>query len=49
MKLVELEISNIRGVKHLELSQKGKNFVVYGPNGSGKSTVVDAIDFLLTG
>ncbi len=49
MKLVELEISNIRGVKHLKLIQNGKNFVVYGPNGSGKSTVVDAIDFLLTG
>ncbi len=49
MKLVELEIFNIRGVKHLKLSQNGKNFVVYGPNGSGKSTVVDAIDFLLTG
>ncbi len=49
MKLIELEISNIRGVKHLKLSQNGKNFVIYGPNGSGKSTVVDAVDFLLTG
>lgn len=49
MKLIELEISNIRGVKHLKLSQNRNNFVIYGPNGSGKSTVVDAIDFLLTG
>ena len=49
MKLIELEISNIRGIKKLKLSQNGKNYVVYGPNGSGKSTVVDAIDFLFTG
>lgn len=49
MKLIELEIQNIRGIKKLKLNQDGKNLVIYGPNGSGKSTVVDAIDFLLTG
>jgi len=49
MKLIELEISNVRGIKHLKLNQNGNSFVIYGPNGSGKSTVVDAIDFLLTG
>ena len=49
MKLLELEIQNIRGIRELSLKPNGKNFVIWGPNGSGKSTVVDAIDFLLTG
>jgi recombinational DNA repair ATPase RecF len=49
MKLLELEIRNIRGIRHLLLKPGGKNLVVWGPNGSGKSAVVDAIDFLLTG
>lgn len=49
MKLLELEIDNVRGIGHLLLKPDGKNFVVWGPNGSGKSAVVDAIDFLLTG
>lgn len=49
MRLLELEIDNVRGIKHLKLKPEGKNFVIWGPNGSGKSAVVDAIDFLLTG
>jgi recombinational DNA repair ATPase RecF len=49
MKLVELEIRNIRGICDVLLKPKGKNFVVWGVNGSGKSAIVDAIDFLLTG
>ena len=49
MKLIELEIKNIRGIKELTLRPNGSNFVVWGTNGSGKSAVVDAIDFLLTG
>ncbi len=49
MRLLELEISNVRGIPHLSLKPDGKNVVVWGPNGSGKSAVVDAIDFLLTG
>lgn len=49
MKLLELEIWNVRGICHLLLKPEGENFVVWGPNGSGKSAVVDAIDFLLTG
>lgn len=49
MKVLELEIHNVRGIPHLLLKPNGKNFVVCGPNGSGKSAVVDAIDFLLTG
>lgn len=49
MKVLELEIHNVRGIPHLVLKPDGKNFVIHGPNGSGKSAVVDAIDFLLTG
>ena len=49
MRLIELEIENVRGIRHLVLKPQGGNFAVWGPNGSGKSAVVDAIDFLLTG
>jgi predicted ATP-binding protein involved in virulence len=49
VKLIELEIQNVRGIKDLKLAPGGKNIVVWGANGSGKSAVVDAIDFLLTG
>jgi len=49
MRLLELEVQNVRGICHLSLKPDSKNFVVWGPNGSGKSAVVDAIDFLLTG
>jgi recombinational DNA repair ATPase RecF len=49
MKILELEIKNIRGIKDIILKPNGKNIVVYGPNGSGKSAVVDSIEFLLTG
>lgn len=49
MRLLELEIHNVRGIPHLLLSPEGKNLVIWGPNGSGKSAVVDSIDFLLTG
>ncbi len=49
MRLIDLEIQNIRGIRKLKLHPDGKNLVVLGPNGAGKSAVVDAIDFLLTG
>jgi DNA repair exonuclease SbcCD ATPase subunit len=49
VKLLELEVRNIRGIVDLSLLPQGQNFVIVGPNGSGKSAVVDAVDFLLTG
>ena len=49
MRLLELDVHNIRGICDLTLKPGGKNFVAWGPNGSGKSALVDAIDFLLTG
>jgi len=49
MKIIELEIKNIRGIKDMILRPNKDNIVVWGTNGSGKSAVVDAIDFALTG
>lgn len=49
MKIHELSITDIRGIRHLELSPNGENMVICGPNGSGKSAIVDAIEFLLQG
>jgi len=49
LRLLELEIKNVRGICDLIIKPNGKNFVAWGPNGSGKSALVDAIDFLLTG
>lgn len=49
MKVLELEIHNVRGIPDIVLKPSGRNFVIYGPNGSGKSAVVDAIDFALDG
>ena len=49
MKVLNLEVKNIRGIKHIKIGPQGQNLVVFGPNGTGKSAIVDAIDFLLTG
>ncbi|MFC6764128.1 AAA family ATPase [Natrinema soli] len=49
MKIEELKINNFRGITELEKRPEGKNIGLVGPNGSGKSSVMDAIDFLLTG
>ncbi|MBN2350730.1 MAG: AAA family ATPase [Bacteroidales bacterium] len=49
MKILKLEIKNIRGIPDFNIEPEGKSLVIYGPNGSGKSAVIDALDFLLTG
>ncbi len=41
MKIIDLEIKNIRGLKELKLHPNEQNVVVWGTNGSGKSAVVD--------
>lgn len=47
--MLELEVNNLRGIKHLTIKPDAENLVIWGPNGSGKSSIVDAVDFLLTG
>jgi recombinational DNA repair ATPase RecF len=49
MRLLTLDIKNIRGIKTIHVEPNAENLVVYGPNGTGKSAIVDAIDFLLSG
>lgn len=45
MKILELLVTNIRGIKHININPNGKNVVVFGSNGTGKSAIVDAVDF----
>ena len=49
MRLLQLTVQNVRGLRDLTLQLDAKNVVIWGPNGAGKSCVVDAIDFLFTG
>ena len=50
MQLHSVELTNVRGVEHLELTDLPETGVVVigGPNEAGKSTLVEAIDFVLT-
>ncbi|MBF0552962.1 MAG: AAA family ATPase [Nitrospirae bacterium] len=51
MKLTALKASSVRGIPKdwspLPIGDKG--LIVYGPNGVGKSSIIDAIEFALTG
>lgn len=49
VQLRSLEVRNVRGVRELSVDVGDKSIVLLGPNGAGKSSVVDALDFLLTG
>jgi len=49
MRLISLEVSNVRGICGFPLRCEGNNALICGPNGSGKSAVVDALDFLFSG
>jgi ABC-type branched-subunit amino acid transport system ATPase component len=49
VRILELEIHEIRGIRDLTIRPDEANIVIWGPNGAGKSAVVDAIDFLLSG
>jgi len=44
-----IEVFEFRGIRHLKIDFKGKNFAVCGKNGTGKSGIVDALEFGLTG
>lgn len=47
MKLLNLKLTNFKGVRSFELAPDGKNVSVYGTNASGKTTLFDALTWLL--
>lgn len=49
MQIERLRINNFRGIPELDLEPEGDNLCLIGPNGSGKSSIIEAVDFLLTG
>jgi hypothetical protein len=51
MRLVKLKASSVRGIPNdwPELPIKEKGLILCGPNGVGKSSILDAIEFGLTG
>jgi len=49
IRIDSIKIDDFRGIRHLKLDLKGKNFAICGANGTGKSGVVDALEFALTG
>lgn len=49
MRLSSLEIREFRGIRCLDLDFSSDGILVYGPNGVGKSSIIQAIEFLLTG
>lgn len=49
MRLSELEIREFRGIRCLDLEFSPKGILIYGPNGVGKSSILQAIEYLLTG
>lgn len=49
MRIEQLEINKFRGIPEMEVEPDGDNLCLLGPNGSGKSSVIEAVDFLLTG
>ena len=50
-RLLELKASNLRGLPadwpEVQIGERG--LVVYGPNGTGKSSIIDGIEYVLTG
>lgn len=49
MKVIELELTNFKGVRNLTLHFDGRDARIVGANGTGKSTVMDGWIWLLTG
>jgi len=49
MKILSLNVSNIRGIEALELKPDGKSVIVKGRNASGKTSTLDCIRYVLTG
>lgn len=49
MKILKLEIDNLKRITALEIDAKGEPIALSGDNGAGKSSVIDAIVWALTG
>ncbi len=50
MKLKEIEIEGFRGIREKTVVPFGEDFtVITGANGAGKSSVIDAVEFALSG
>lgn len=49
MRLSKLEIREFRGIRCLDLEFSPDGILIYGPNGVGKSSILQAIEYLLTG
>ena len=49
IRIKSVHIEEFRGVRDLTLDLNCQNYGIFGPNGSGKSSIVDAIEFCLTG
>lgn len=44
-----LEVKNLRGIKYINLQFDKKPILLYAENGKGKSSIIDAIEWALTG
>lgn len=49
MHIQKIEIENVRGIRHWDEDFGNDNVRILGPNGSGKSSVIQAVEFVLTG
>ncbi len=46
MKIKTIEVTNFRGIQHLELPFDGKSTIFFGINGVGKSSILRSIDLM---
>ena len=49
MRIIELEVENVKRIKAIELKPTGDVVVISGKNGQGKTSVLDSIEWLLAG
>lgn len=49
MKIVSLEVENIKCLKAISITPEGNTIVIGGDNGNGKSSVLDSIEYALAG
>lgn len=49
IKVKSISIKDFRGIREMTLDFKGESYAICRRNGTGKSSVVDALEFALTG